>query len=72
MEYSEIRINGHKVHHFHYNDYEEQLEAYDESMRTIVTYSMDPKQWAEISKLSYAACWEELGRLFGDVEEENE
>ena len=69
MEYSKIHINGHQVHHFHYNDYEEQLEAYDDAKRIIVAYAMSPKQWAEISKLSYAACWEELGSLFGDVED---
>ena len=69
MEYSKIHINGQKVHHFHYNDGKEQLEAYDELMRVIATYEMSEEQWSEISKLSYAACWEELGSLFGDAED---
>jgi hypothetical protein len=66
MEYGNIHINGNKVHHFHYNDGKEQLEAYDYLGRIIVTYEMSKEQWTEISKLSYADCWEELGSLFGD------
>lgn len=71
MEHSRIHINGYQVSHFHYNDGKEQLEAYDMSGRIIATYEMSKEQWAEISKLSYAACWEELGSLFCDAEEED-
>ena len=69
MEHSRININGNQVGRFHYNDYEERLEAYDTYGRIIVTYSMIPKQWEEISSKSYADCWEELGILFGDAED---
>lgn len=69
MEHSIIHINGYKVGNFHYNDGKEQLEAYDVSGCMIATYEMSKEQWAEISKLSYAACWEELGSLFGDAED---
>lgn len=69
MEYREIHINGNKVRCFHYNDGKEQLEAYDELMRVVATYEMSEEQWSEISKLSYVACWEELGSLFGDAED---
>ena len=64
--YRQIHINGNKVHHFHYNDCKEQLEAYDYDTRIIATYEMSEEQWAEISSMSYADCWEELGSLFGD------
>ena len=68
MEYSKIHINGYQVDHFHYNDGKKQIEAYDKFGRVIATYEMSEEQWVEISKLSYASCWEELGKLFGDVE----
>lgn len=69
MDHSKISINGNLVHHFHYNDYDEQLEAYDYNKRIIATFSMDKDQWSQKDKLSYADCWEELGSLFGDAED---
>lgn len=71
MEYKSIYINGIRVGCFNYNKGEEKLEAYDEFRRIIAEYEMSPEQWNELDKLSYADCWEELGVLFGDPEENN-
>ena len=71
MEYKSIYVDGIKISHFHYNEGEEKLEAYDEFGRIIADYDMTSEQWSELDKLSYAACWEELGVLFGDPEENN-
>lgn len=71
MKYKSIYVNGIKVNFFHYDDGKEKLEAYDKFKRIIAEYEMTPEQWSELDKLSYAACWEELGVLFGDPEENN-
>ena len=68
MAYSKIHINGNQVHHFHYDDNDEQLEAYNYDKRIIATFSMSKDQWKGIKKMSYAECWDELGSLFGDEE----
>ena len=68
MKHKEIYINGIKVRYFHYNDDKEKLEAYDQFERIIAEFDMSQEQWSKFDDMSYAACWEELGNLFGDAE----